>query len=79
MEHYSDLYSPAALDGIDCLPTMDEFDSGPSAKELSNVTDSLASGKARGNDWIHHELISYNVSLPYCYHCTKSFASAAKK
>ena len=35
VEHYSDLYSrkntvsPAALDVIECLPTIDELDSGP--------------------------------------------------
>ena len=38
VEHYSDLYSiektvsPAALDVIECLPTMDELDSGPSVE-----------------------------------------------
>ena len=55
VEHYSDLYSrettvyPAALDVIDCLPTMDELDSEPSVEELSKAIDSLASDKAPGN------------------------------
>ena len=40
VEHYSDLYSrentvsPAALDVIECLPTMDELDSEPSVEDL---------------------------------------------
>ena len=52
VEHYSDLYSrentvsPAALDAIECLPTMDELDSEPSVEEFSKVIESLASGKA---------------------------------
>ena len=58
MEHYSDLYSrentvsPAALDVIECLQTMDELDSKPSVEELSKAIDRLASGKAPGNDGI---------------------------
>ena len=58
VEHYSDLYSrentvsPAALDIIECLPTMDELDSEPSVEDLSKAIDSLASGKAPGNDGI---------------------------
>ena len=48
VEHYSDLYSrentvsTAALDVIDCLPTMDELDSEPLVEELSKAIDSLA-------------------------------------
>ena len=65
MEHYSDLYSrdntvsPAALDAIECLPTMDDLDSGPLVEELSKAIDSLASGKAPGNDGIPPDLIKY--------------------
>ena len=65
MEHYSDLYSrentvsPAALDVIECLPTMDELDSEPSVEDLSKAIDSLASGKASGNDGIPPELIKH--------------------
>ena len=65
VEHYSDLYSrentvsPAALDVIECLPTMDELDSEPSVEDLSKAIDSLASGKAPGNDGIPPELIKH--------------------
>ena len=65
MEHYSDLYSrentgsTAALYVIQCLPTMDELDSEPSLEELSKAIDSLASGKAPGNDGIPPELIKH--------------------
>ena len=60
LEHYYDLYSrentvsPAALDVIECLPTMDELDS---VEELSKAIDSLASGKAPGNDGIPPDLM----------------------
>ena len=65
VEHYSDLYSKentvstAALDVIDCLPTMDELDSEPLVEELSKAIDSLASGKAPGNDGIPPDLIKH--------------------
>ena len=65
VQHYSDLYSrentvsPAALDVIECLPTMDELDSKPSVEDLSKAIDSLASGKAPGNDGIPPELIKH--------------------
>ena len=64
VEHYSDFYSrentvsPAALDAIECLPTMDELDSEPLVEELSKAIDSLASGKAPGRDspWLDQTL-----------------------
>ena len=65
VEHYSDLYSrentvyPAALGVIECLTTMDELDSEPSVEELSEAFDSLASGKAPGNDGIPSDLIKH--------------------
>ena len=46
VEHYSDLYSrentvsPATLDVIKCLTTMDELDSEPPVEELSKATSS---------------------------------------
>ena len=45
VEHYSDLYSrentvsPAALEVIECLSTMDELDPEPSVEELSKAID----------------------------------------
>ena len=63
VEHYSDLYSrentvsPAALDVIECLPTMAELDSEPSVEDLSKAIDSLTSGKAPGIDGIPPERI----------------------
>ena len=56
--HYSDLYSrenvvsTAALDVIDCLPTMDELESERPVEELSKAIDSLDSGNAPGSDGI---------------------------
>ena len=49
--------STVALDVIDCLPTMDELDSEPLVEELSKAIDSLASGKAPGNDGIPPQTI----------------------
>ena len=52
VEYYSDLYSrenivsPSALDAIECLPTFEEPDTGPTLEELSKAIDSLVSGKA---------------------------------
>ena len=56
MNYYSreNTVTPAALDVIECLPTMDELDSEPSVEELSKAIDSLASGKALSNDGIKH-------------------------
>ena len=65
VEHYSDLYStentmsPAVLDATECLSTMDELDSETSVEELSKGIDSLASGKAPGNDGIPPDLIKH--------------------
>ena len=63
VEHYSELYSKertvtqSALDNIECLPTMEELDVEPTVEELSKAIDSLASGKAPGNDSIPPDLI----------------------
>ena len=64
-EHYSDLYSgqnvviSAALDAIECLPTMEELDTEPTVEELSKVIDSLAAGKAPGSDGIPLDLVKH--------------------
>ena len=63
VEHYSELYSrenvvtPSALDNIECLPIMEELDAAPTKDELSKAIDSLASGKAPGNDSIPPDLL----------------------
>ena len=63
VEHYSDLYSrqnvvtSAALDAIECLPTMEELDTEPTVEELSKAIDSLAAGKAPGSDGIPPDLV----------------------
>ena len=65
VEHYSDLnsrentVSPAAIDAIECLPTVDELESEPLVEELSKPIDSLASNKAPGNDRIPPDLIKH--------------------
>ena len=65
VEHYSDLYSrsdtvsPAALDAIECLPTLDELDLDRLVEELSKAIDILASGKAPGNNGIPTDLIEH--------------------
>ena len=46
-------------DVIECLPTIDELDSEPSVEEFSKSIDSLASGKAPGNDGIPPDLIKH--------------------
>ncbi|XP_076035992.1 uncharacterized protein LOC143021955 [Oratosquilla oratoria] len=84
VEHYSELYSrentiaPSALDAIEPLPIMEELDAEPTIAELGKAIDSLASGKAPGNDGI--PLISSNaVKTPYCSHSMTSYASVGKR
>ncbi|XP_076052811.1 uncharacterized protein LOC143032227 [Oratosquilla oratoria] len=63
VEHYSELYSrentvaPSALDAIEPLAIMEELDAEPTITELCKAIDSLASGKAPGNDGIPPDLI----------------------
>ena len=58
VEHYSELYAsenlvkPSALSNVEHLPVMEELDAEPTEDELSKAIDSLASGKAPGNDSI---------------------------
>ena len=65
VEHYADLYSrqnvvtSAALDAIECLPTMEELDTEPTVEELSKAIDSLAAGKAPGSDGIPPDLVKH--------------------
>ena len=63
VEHYSELYSsenlvkPSALSNVERLPVMEELDAVPTEDELSKAIDSLASGKAPGNDSIPPDLL----------------------
>ncbi|XP_076031086.1 uncharacterized protein LOC143019333 [Oratosquilla oratoria] len=61
VKHYQDLYSivnavsTAAVENSKALPLMEELDAPPSIDELRKDIDSLASGKAPGNDGIPPE------------------------
>ncbi|XP_067911760.1 protein-lysine N-methyltransferase EEF2KMT isoform X1 [Heterodontus francisci] len=61
VEHYLELYrenvTETALNAAQSLPVMDELDIQPTKSELSDATDSLASGKAPGKDDITPEII----------------------
>ncbi|XP_076047010.1 uncharacterized protein LOC143028573 [Oratosquilla oratoria] len=63
VEHHSELYSrentvaPSALDAIEPLAIMEELDAEPTIAELCKAIDSLASGKAHGNEGIPPDLI----------------------
>ena len=51
------MVTSAALDAIECLPTMEELDTEPTVEELSKAIDSLAAGKAPGSDGIPPDLV----------------------
>ena len=63
VEHYLELYSTVttvsstALDDIPDMPLMEELDVMPTQEELSKAIDSLACGKAPGNDGIPPEAL----------------------
>ena len=51
-EHYQELYTETAVENTNPLPVMEELDDPPTTEELGKAIDSLASGKAPGNDGI---------------------------
>ena len=61
-EHYQDLYSTeslvseAVIDSIPALPILEDLDLPPTEDELRKAIDSLARGKAPGNDGIPGEV-----------------------
>ncbi|XP_046983193.1 ankyrin repeat and SOCS box protein 2-like [Schistocerca americana] len=69
VEHYLELYaaeneiSKDACDAIKQMPVMEELDAMPTMEELSREIDSLANGKAPGEDGIPAEVIKYNKNL----------------
>ncbi|XP_046998223.1 uncharacterized protein LOC124613553 [Schistocerca americana] len=69
VEHYLELYavenevSKDACDAIKQMPVMEELDAMPTMEELSREIDSLANGKAPGEDGIPAEVIKYNKSV----------------
>ena len=62
-EHYQELYSretivtETAVENASPLPVMEELDDSPTTEELGKAMDSIASGKAPGNDDIPPEVI----------------------
>lgn len=63
VQHYYELYSrenvvtEEALNAIKCLPVLEELDSDPTLEELNLGLDSLASGKAPGQESIPAEVL----------------------
>ena len=62
-QHYQELYSretivtETAVENTSPLPVTEELDDSPTTEELGKAIDSLASGKAPGNDGIPPEVI----------------------
>ena len=75
VEHYTDLYSTknrvtdAALHAVQDLPIMEALDQQPTLGELSEAIDSLACGKAPGEDGITPDVMKLGKSsiLPHLH------------
>ena len=69
VEHYLELYSTEntvleeALNSIQLMPIMVEFDSEPTASEIDKAINGLANGKAPGNDVIPTEVIKQGIPV----------------
>ena len=63
VENYTELYAREnvvtedAVNAIECLPVLEEFDRKPTIDELIDALDSLASGKAQVKDFIPAEVL----------------------
>ncbi|XP_076036093.1 uncharacterized protein LOC143022042 [Oratosquilla oratoria] len=74
VEHYQELYSKenfvstTAVEICKALPLMEELDVPPSIDELKKAIDSLASGKAPGNDGITPEVVKAGKSTALHHH-----------
>ena len=70
IEHYLELYATlntvasTALKDIPDMPPMEELDATPTLEELSKAIDTLARGKAPGNDGIPPEALKMGR---HCY------------
>ena len=84
-EHYQELYSrenvvtDTAVDSATPLPVMEELNVPPSVDELSKATDSLACGKAPGNDGIPPEIIKAGKMNALLYHLHELLCSTGKR
>ncbi|XP_076035995.1 uncharacterized protein LOC143021958 [Oratosquilla oratoria] len=73
-EHYQELYSrenvvsTATVEKCKALPLMEELDVPPSIDELGKAIDSLASGKAPGNDGIPPDVVKAGKSTVLHHH-----------
>ncbi|XP_076069792.1 uncharacterized protein LOC143041672 [Oratosquilla oratoria] len=74
VEHYQELYSrenivsTAAVENRKAIPLMEELDVPPSIDELREAIDSLANGKAPGNDGILPEVVKAGKSTALHHH-----------
>ena len=73
-EHYQELYSrenivtDTAIDSTSLLPVMNKLDVPPSVGELRKAINSLACGKAPGNDGVPSEVIKAGMNRALLYH-----------
>ena len=73
-EHYQEFYSrenivtDTAIDSTSLLPVMNKLDVPPSVGELRKAINSLACGKAPGNDGVPSEVIKAGMNTALLYH-----------
>ena len=73
-EHYQEFYSretivtDTAIESTSLLPVMNKLDVPPSVDELRKAINSLACGKAPGNDGVPSEVIKAGMNTALLYH-----------